>query len=158
MPDIFDLITRYFWLLALIITAINSVAYQRRLRILSEQYPERTRGYRQFLIGFIVVNTLVWLVMGVGILFGGVPSVFSYFNPSTGNPYVLAWHAVVIGTWILGVIWIFFRGGAQFVVDHPGLLNVNMSKPIYVQLWFLACIGGGILGEVMMWTRQVPIP
>jgi hypothetical protein len=143
MPDIFDLITRYFWLVALIITAINGAVYRQRLQSLIDAHPEGARGYQQFTLGFIIVNALVWAVMGIGILFGGVPSVFSYFNPSTGNPYVLAWHAVVIGMWILGVIWIFFRGGAQFMVDHPGLMNVNMSKPIYVQLWFLACIGGG---------------
>lgn len=96
--------------------------------------------------------------MGVGILIGGLPSVFAYFNPSSGNPYVLAWHAVILGLWILGIFWIFFRGGAQFFVDHPGLLNLNFSKPALVRLWFSACLLGGVIGEIFMWTQGGSLP
>jgi hypothetical protein len=158
MPDIFILFARYFWLVALIMCAFNVSAYRRRLQVYITQYPERERGYHQFLIGFVVINVLVWSIMGVGILIGGLPSVFAYFNPSAGSLYVLAWHGVVISLWIVGIGWIFFCGGAQFLVDHPGLLNVNFSNPRLVQLWFSACILGGVLGEIFMWTQGSAIP
>ena len=92
MLDIFSLFARYFWLVALVICAINTAAYRHRIRGYSFDHPERARGYQQFLVGFVIINVLVWSTMGIGIVFGGLPNVFAYFNPSAGNPYVLAWH------------------------------------------------------------------
>lgn len=103
-------------------------------------------------LGFLVVNDIVWLVMGVGILFGGLPDVFAYFSPAGGNPFVLAWHATVVALWIAGIVWLFFRGGAQFVIDHPGILNLSPTHPLQVQLWYLACLAGGVIAEIMMWS------
>lgn len=153
MLDIFSLFARYFWLVALVICAVNTAAYRHRIRVYSLEHPERARGYQQFLVGFVIINVLVWSIMGIGIVFGGLPNVFAYFNPSTGNPYVLAWHGVIFSLWILAIVWMFFRGGAQFLVDHPGLLNVAITKPVLVKLWFGACLLGGVLGEIMMWTQ-----
>ncbi len=158
MPDIFTLFARYFWLAALIMCAINVSVYRRRFRVHITQHPERERGYQQFLTGFVAINVLVWLMMGLGILIGGLPDVFAYFNPSAGNLYVLAWHGVIASLWIVGIGWIFFRGGAQFLVDHPGLLNVHFSNPRLVQLWFGVCMLGGLLGEIFMWTKGSAIP
>src|SRR5829696_5800210 len=102
MPDLFTLIARYFWLVALLICGVNLLAYRHSLRTTIAQHPERAVGYQRFLIGFAVINLLVWSIMGIGIIVGGLPSVFAFFNPSAGNPYVLAWHGVLIGLWLLG--------------------------------------------------------
>lgn len=159
MLDIFDLFARYFWLLALVITAINvSVywrnAYRQSAREHMAQHPEQARGYHQFLIGFFIANVLVWSVMGFGIVVGDVPNLFAFFDPSAGNPYVLAWHAVLVSLWLVGGVWIFVLGGAQFIVDHPGLINLNVSKPVFVKLWFGVGILGGVFAEILMWTQD----
>jgi hypothetical protein len=153
MPDIFTIFAHYFWLIALVLCFINAVAYQRRFQSIIAEHPERARGYQQLLIGFVAVQSVVWLVMGIGIVLGGVPNIFAYFNPATGNPYVLVWHGVLITLWVIGAIWMFFLGGAQFIVDHPGLLNFTVAKPVLVQLWYCMCILGGVLGEIFMWTQ-----
>jgi hypothetical protein len=154
--DIFTFIARYFWLLALVMTGVNAAIYRRRLVILTVDHPERVEGYRRYIIGFVAVSGLLWLIMGAGIIFGGLPSVFAYFNPAAGNPFVLAWHATAVVLWVVGLIWLFFRGGAQFIIDHPGILNFNPTRPIHVQLWYLACLAGGVAGEVMMWSGFFP--
>ena len=151
-----DTIFRYFWLFALAITGVNAFIYRQRIQALSAEHPERAEGYRRFLTGFVAVSALVWLVMGIGIMFGGVPTIFSYFSPATGNLFVWAWHATIVAVWIAGIVWLFFRGGAQFIIDHPGLANSTPTKPIQVQLWYLICLAGGIAGEVMMWSGFFP--
>jgi hypothetical protein len=147
-----DILFRYFWLFALALTGVNACIYQQRLPTLTAGHPERAAGYRRFFIGYSAVSALVWLVMGVGIVFGGVPNVFSYFSPATGNVFVWAWHATIVALWIAGAIWLFFRGGAQFIIDHPGLISGTLTKPMHVQLWYLLCLAGGIAGEGMMWS------
>jgi hypothetical protein len=84
-----DSIFRNFWLLALVITGINTLIYQRRIQVLTREHPERAEGYQHFLIGFVAVNAVVWLVMGVGIMIGGVPTIFASFHLASGNPFVL---------------------------------------------------------------------
>jgi hypothetical protein len=150
--DIFTLITTHFWLVALIVTGVNAAVLHRRFHALSAGRPELAAGYRQFLIGFVAVSALLWLMMGIGIVLGGVPGVFAFSDPGAGNPFVIAWHLTLIALWIAGFVWLFFLGGGQFVVDHPGLGNVNPTKPIQVQLWYLACVAGGVVAEVMMWS------
>lgn len=153
-----DIIFRSFWLFALVITGVNAFIYQQRIPSLTAGHPERVEGYRRFFIGYSAVSALVWLVMGVGIVFGGVPNVFSYFSPATGNVFVWVWHATIVALWIAGIVWLFFRGGAQFIIDHPVLANVTPTKPIQVQLWYLICLAGGIAGEVMMWSGFLSSP
>jgi hypothetical protein len=154
--NIFLLFTRHFWLLALVVTGVNAAVYAQRIHRLSLEHPERAAGYRSLLVGFLAVSDIVWLVMGVGILFGGLPSVFAYFSPAGGNPFVLAWHATLVALWIAGIVWLFFRDGAQFFVDHPGIVNPSPTRPIQVQLWYLVCIAGGVMAEIAMWSGFFP--
>lgn len=60
MPDVFLLFARYFWLLALIMCAINALGYRQSFRIYSTQYPDRALGYQRFLVGFVLINRLDW--------------------------------------------------------------------------------------------------
>lgn len=151
MPDIFPLVSRFFWLIALVVTAINALLFHQRLRPLIAQDPRRERGYHQFLLGLLLVSGLLWSLMGIGILVGGVPDVFAYFQPQAGNPFVIAWHGTLIALWIIGSVWIFGRGGAEFFVSHPGLLRGPVTSPTMVRLWFGLAILGGIVAEICMW-------
>lgn len=150
--NIFLLITNHFWLLALVVTAINAAFYRQRIATLAADHPERVEGYRRFLVGYVAVNAVVWLVMGFGVVVGGVPGAFAYLNPATGGPFVLLWHVTVVAVWIVGIVWLFFRGGAQFFIDHPGLLTFTPTRPWHMQLFYLACLAGGVAAEVMMWS------
>jgi hypothetical protein len=96
--------------------------------------------------------------MGAGILFGGVPSMFHFFRPRDGNPFVLAFFASVFLIWILGTFWLLFRGGADMLVKHPGLFNVDFKSPLMLKLFWFLCLAGGIFGVIMMFTMDVPVP
>lgn len=152
MDGIFLLLTRHFWAVLLIVTALNAAALRRRFRGFIAQHPERERAYGQMLAWFAGVNVLLWGTMGVGILFGGVPHIFAYLAPASGNPFVLAWHGLYVGLALLGLVWVFFRGGAEFLVDHPGLLRVGGLSPGLVKLWAGLVLLGGLLAEMTLWS------
>jgi hypothetical protein len=130
----------------------------RRARKHIAARPELEPGYRSFVKAFLIWGNLPWIVMGIGCVFGGIPSVFAYFRPRGGNPYVIAFYASVVLFWLLSTNWIVFRGGAEMLATHPGILNLNFKNPRTVMvLWFL-CLGAGILGVVFACFRDLPFP
>ncbi len=153
MPEIFLLFARYYWLIALIQCGFGVFAYRRRFRPFIAENPERTLGYQRFLIGYVLVNVLIWSLMGLGIFVGGLSWFFAFLDPSAGNPYVLAWHGIIIVLWLIAVPWIFLHGGMQFFSAHPGIINVNPSKPEHLSLWFGIMALGYAFAEIMIWTQ-----
>ena len=81
---------------------------------------------------------------------------FDFLNPRNGNFFVLAFHGAIVALWIAGVVWIFFRGGAEFFVNHPGTLNSTVTTAWQIKLFTAIGLLGGIFGELMMWSQTVP--
>lgn len=157
----FKIISSYFWLIAISFTLINFAYSKREARIRIEKNPELAEGYDKLLRGYLLWMNLPWMVMGICSIVGKIPSVWYFFRPRDGNPYVLTWFGCLIFEWIISAIWIFFKGGAEKLVEYPGILRmrgVQITNPVIVKLLFLAGIGGGIFGLVLMWQNNFPIP
>jgi hypothetical protein len=95
--------------------------------------------------------------MGAGILSGAVRSPFHYFNPRNG-PFVIAFYVTVVALWIATFNWIFFRGGAEALVEYPGLLNLPVNRPWAVKVFFVLCLAGGVVGLSLMIVANIRIP
>jgi len=93
--------------------------------------------------------------MGIGCLSGGAPSIFHFFRPRDGNPFVLAFFASIFLIWVLGTYWLFVRGGAEMLIKHPGLINCKNAAML--KLFWLLALAGGILAVVMMLTHDTPV-
>ena len=158
MSFLFTLFTTYFWLICVIITIVNGAVFKHKSKKYIEEKPELSEGYATLIRGFVFWGNVPWVVMGIGFTIGGVPSVWHYFRPQDGNPYVLAWFVSVFVVWILGTYWLFFRDGAELLVSHPGLLNVHSSNPLVIKLLWVLCLGSGVVGIVLMYTLNIPTP
>lgn len=148
---------RYTWLLFIFITCLNGVVWRWRARKHISADPALAPGYARLIRGWLIYGNLPWVVMGLGILFGGVPTTFHYFNPRNG-PVVLLWYGIVVALWVASVYWIFFRGGAELLIAHPGLLNLPSDRPWILKGYFLLCLAGGVAGLLMMIFWNVPPP
>jgi len=113
-------------------------------------------GYQRLFNGVLLWGNLPWVVMGVGIVVGGVHSVFAYFQPRDGNPFVLAWFGVVIALWLLGFYWLIARRGAEFLVEHPGLLRGFPKSPAMIRFFYCLMVAGGTVGLVLMFNTDIP--
>lgn len=153
----FSLISRHFWAIAVVTTLINIAIWKRRSRKYVAEKPELAKGYEELFKSATAWLNIPWVVMGIGVTFGNVPSILHYFRPQDGNPYVLSWFGSVFFLWLAGVYWIFFHDGATTLINYPGLFNYNFSSPSQVKLFLMLCLAGGIFGVVMMFTMDIPV-
>jgi hypothetical protein len=88
--------------------------------------------------------------MGFGQVLGGVPSVWYYFRPQDGNPYVLAFVGTILLLSIAFAYWVLVADGARKVIefqlaDLMGWRGIKLTEgrvklfaaagPFFVLLW-----------------------
>lgn len=160
----FEMFSRYFWAIAIVITAINAAILKHRSKQHIQEEPELAKGYDQLILGFFFWTNIPWVVMGVGSTVGGVPSVFHYFRPRDGDPFVIAWWVSVFILWILSFYWIFLAKGAEKLAKYRMLICSSFGKagyvtnPTVVKLLVLLMLAGGIFAAVMMFMEVIPSP
>ncbi len=151
----FHAVSRFIWLIFIGISFMNALAIRRRASVRIEKEPMLAKGYESLLLRYLIVTNLPWVAMGFACTIGGVPSVWSFFRPRDGNPYVLAWFALVLVLWVYDIYWILFDGGAAALAKHPGAYRISLSHEWKVKLLCLACIAGGVAGAVMAWNLDI---
>jgi hypothetical protein len=154
---LFGIINRYFWAALIVVTCVNAAVWWRRAQPVLEQQPERREGFRRLIRGWLIYGNIPWIVMGFGIVFGGVPSVFHYFNPK-GGPFVIAWYVTIVLLWLLIGAWLFFMRGAEQLIEYSAPLNLRTQNPFMIKLFFLLGVGAGAVTLTMMLLGYVTVP
>lgn len=153
----------YIWVMGLFVTLFNAfyLKYQSKKHIAEK--PELEDGYEKVFKGILTLGSLPWLIIMVGSLSGMTKSIFEYLNPSSLNPIVLIFHGMIILLMLLSTWWIYFKSGAEFLEEHPGLFKkssfsgkTNMTAK-QIKLFFPLTLIGGIIGLVMMWNSAIPV-
>jgi hypothetical protein len=142
MPDFFNFISQYFWLVALGFAAFN---YWKADRDTTKMVgPEKASEARNYLRSFALASALPWVVMGTGQLTEATPTVWHYFRPQDGNVYVIAWLATVFALSCVFAWWVFLAGGAKKVVEFNlvAVMGQHGGKPPSVNMIkFFAALG-----------------
>lgn len=61
---------------------------------------------------------------------------------------MLAFYLSIFVLWVLGIFWICFRGGAEYLVNHPGV--VNIKSVFALKILFCSLFLGGIFEFISM--------
>jgi hypothetical protein len=161
----FNLVSKYFWLIAIIVTGMNWGMFRKRAQKRIEENPRLRDGYETLFRGYLLWMNIPWVVMGIGYTVGGVPSVWHYLRPRDGDPYVLAWFVSVFFLWVFGTFWLMFGGGAETLARHPGamefrygLKSKDITSPALIKTFWLLALTGGIIGVVLVWFMDIPTP
>jgi hypothetical protein len=161
----FTFISKHFWLVAITVTVINAFIFQHKSKKYIRENPKLEEGYSTLFRGYLFWLNIPWVIMGLGSTTGDVPSVWHYFRPKDGNLYVLAWFGSVFILWILGSIWLFFKGGAEILSTHPGALTMHyglgtkeVTNPTSIKILWLLALAAGIFGVTFMWFMEIPLP
>ncbi len=141
----------YAWILFILVTCINGLLMKARFTKIVERNPELQEGYDRLVKGYLICFNIPWVIMGLGMLLGGVPGTFSYFRPRAGNPFVISWYIAVVILWLLAIWWIYFRGGAEFLVKYKGVFNQDIRSPALVKIYIGLMLLGGVFGMYFMW-------
>ena len=159
---------RYLWLVAIGGLILHACIWRHRGRPYIAQNPELEKGYRWLTRQFVIWNSITWLVMGLGVIFGGVPSVWFYMipllrllgvtTPPIPKPldfWLFAAYASGSLVEAIKTYWFWFLGGAEMLVKHPGLYGWrgSASKLPHVKalkrLW-LVYHGLGVFALIMV--------
>lgn len=140
------------WVLFIFVTVFNAFYLKARSQKNIAKQPELKEGYDQLFKGYLIYSNIPWIVMGIGVLLGGVPGVFDFLRPRDGNIFVLAFYATVVILWILSIWWIYFKGGAEFLIKYPGVFNQDIKSPILLKVLFGVMLIGGIFGMAFLWS------
>lgn len=152
------LLFQHFWVAFIVVTCLNGAIWWKRSRSHREQDPTLTEGYRTLIRGFVTWGNIPWVVMGAGILFGGVPSVFAYFDPKSPNLFVTAWFGSLFLVWGAGTYWLFARGGAEMLARHPGIIQPELAVPSRLKVIWLLALAGGIGALTAMYLADFRPP
>jgi hypothetical protein len=146
----------YMWVACIGVMIANGLHWWHKGRDAIAQKSELREGYKKLIRGFILWGSIPWLLMGFGLLLGGVDSIFDYLQPRKANPWVMVWYLSAIVLLVLFLWWIFARGGAQKIVDHPGLLDFPLTKPWHVKTLTCVMAAGCVLGIAIAFGYEIP--
>ena len=152
-----SVIEKWFWLIAIGVTCLNAYLLHSRAQQEIARNPELADGYRQLITGHLILFNLPWLVMGLGMLLGRTHDVFEYLNPGSGNPYVVGFHVSGIIESALISYWIYVANGAEVLITHPGVMNVDIKSPLVLKLFFAIGLLGGVAAEILIWSGRLPV-
>lgn len=122
-------IINYCWIGFIGVVVAQALKLKSRSKIYIAKDPALKIGYKRIFNVHIVWNNIPFILMGIGIISGKVSSLLNYLRPSEGNPIVAIFFISMFINWIVSAVWIFFLGGAKFLVKHPGLFRFNISYP-----------------------------
>ncbi len=161
---VFKIFTQYFWAIAILVTCLNVLFFKGRSKSVIAEDPEALQDFNKLMRGYLFWMNLPWIVMGIGCTLGGVPTVFHYFRPRDGNPFVIAWWVTVFIEYIFSFYWIFFCQGAEKLAKF-GMISYysfgktgKISSPSMIKIMFLLCLSGGLIAAIAMWTTDIPLP
>ncbi|MBW8039616.1 MAG: hypothetical protein FVQ85_06410 [Planctomycetes bacterium] len=155
---IFYAFSKYFWVFAIFITLIPVATAKRASNHYIQKKPELAPGYSKLFCGYLIWMNIPWVVMGIGCTVGQVPSIWYFFNPRDSNPYVLAWFSSIFIMMIVITYWIFFKGGAEFLIKHHNVLSIDISNPKVIRFFWLLLLVAGVFIMLTMWVVDFPIP
>ena len=155
----FYLFTRWTGPLCLTLVLLNALVIKWRSASMIRERPSLKKGYRQLVWGYLVLWGLPCLVLTFGMSVGSIPVIWHYFNPSGGNVYVLAFYITGAIVLVAQGIWIYFLGGADFVVKYyyPVARRSRVtstpliSTPRGVKIRFALSTLGALIAFVVLW-------
>ena len=131
--------------------------WSRAKEVIAED-PGRASQCRRLIRRVAACISLPWVVMGIGLTMGRVPTVLHFCRPRDGNPYVLAFHVALLLLWIITFVWVFLMGGARFIDENPRLFLAWGRPLIPSSLLMIRLLVATALLMAAMWLVEVPIP
>lgn len=155
-------ILKHFWIAFILVNIINHFIGKQRIKKYIDQNPNLQAGYDRIFNTKLIFGNIPWLIMGIADFSGYTQSIFDFFRPKDMNPFVLVFHAYVITLLLLMAGWVYFKQGAEFLAQHPGIITVNKtgksSEPgaKEIKLFLAFSLVGGFAAIIIMWVADFP--
>ena len=112
------LLFKYFPLFSLLYSVIPAFIRRNFYKSVPNYNPENASKFRTAYWGSVIYMAIVWLPMIIGILYGNVPTMVHFFVKGTGNPFINSYWIVQLTLSIVGIVWMFFLNGGEFIEKY----------------------------------------
>ena len=112
------LLFKYFPLFALLYSVIPAFFRRNFYTTVPDYNAENALEFRTAYWGSVIYMAIVWFPMIIGIHFGGVPTMLHFFVRGTGNPFINSYWIVQLTLSIVGIVWMYFLNGDEFIEKY----------------------------------------
>jgi hypothetical protein len=154
-------IIAHVWLWFVAVTFANAAIWWHRGHSEIARNPDLAPGYRRLIRGFLIYGNIPWLVLGCALE-------LPYLIPSLSfGPLFVIFLCSIPAYWILIGYWLFFRGGAEDLAMHPGILQGSPRDPDFIKreeflfpnAVFLIVVVAFVAALFVVWlTHLIPPP
>jgi len=159
-----DFLFKNFWIVLMAITLVNGFLLKIRFNKYISEHPELIDGYNKIIKVWLIFGSFPWVIIMIGSLTGLTQNISEYFNPMAMNPMVLVFHFIMISVWLIAAVWIFFRGGAEFIASHPGVIRTSIlnngaaNSAISIKIFFSIILIVTLTIMAIVWSGALSIP
>ncbi len=163
MPQIFPAVV--FFALAVIINFVNAyIIYSKGTKGLDPD-SELIEGYKKLAYFFAFVFNIPFIIMLVGCLSGNVTDMLDFFKPWQMNPYVVGFYVGALVIYLYILYFIFFQGGAEFLIKHRNLLTkvqvlnseIQLTESM-IKVFSVVMVIFGISIMAILWLNVFQLP
>ena len=160
--NLFSFISKYFWVIGAFVMLFNLRA-SPQLREDLMRDPVFAWEHRRLKQRYTLLLLLPWIIMGLGIMSGGVHSVWSYLRPQDLDAWVLGLHAYNLLLAAACLVWAVWFRGARTIAKHHLFEAYFFGKPVTIteqraRLFALLMFVGYIVSIVSLALSDVKIP
>jgi hypothetical protein len=148
MKNLFD----YFWVLMLAVNGLNASILWMQVQTYIHKNPKLRPGYIKLIRGFYTGMSVPWIFMGFNKITGKVSHIGEYFYPRAGNQFVIGWWVSIWTLLFMATYWVWFRGGAEKLIEYPGLFKGKPSNPQFIKIMYLLLLIGNMVGTIVIFS------
>lgn len=141
-------------LFSLLIVIANAAIMWLKSKPYIKENPDLQKGYNTIIRGFFIGMSLPIIIMGIGLRTGGVSQIKDYSYPGNGNMFVIAYWVCWWGFLLRLNYWVWFRGGAKMLVDHPGIFRSDYQNPQSVKWASLFLLFVNVVLSIAMFSAK----
>jgi hypothetical protein len=120
-----EIIFSHFWIVILIASLLNGIRLNYLFKGYVLQNPRLEKGYQKILLYTLLYGNIPWIIMATGDITGVTTGSLEYLKPASLNPMVFLFYASILILLFFTTRWIYSKGGAEFLEDHPGFNNAG---------------------------------
>ena len=114
---------KFFWIFGFVVSIANAFIFNERSKKYIAQNPELKEGYTKLIKWFLIFFNIPFMIIGIGELSEMTHGIQMYLAlPKSLNPILLIFHLYMFLFIVFSSIWIYARGGADFIAKHPGII------------------------------------
>ena len=151
------LMSKYFWIVFIVVTFLNVYMMKKKVKEEVVKNPHLEQGNNQIFKVMLTWGNLPWVVMGIGIITKNVPTVFHYFRPQDNNFNVWAFYASIFLVYGLLAKWIFFKGGASFLLEHTAAFNNKFKSITLIKVFIVLALLMNVVVIIAMYQMDFPV-